>query len=210
MTIYQKQEEAPRRGSVCGKCGGAYEECRCDRHPVYCEHMLRRDICEECPVTTTGGSEMRVRIGSSVWDASATPIMLILSEQDKRNIVAAHQEDGPAFTRYICAPATMAEQEVNAWIGEELCVERIAEPGKMETQAAGAKRVAECEPPHHRIARDDREAIAEARDVIAKLAASTLQLQELIYAAIEAEKAGAIGSSRLRAAVRAFKEPDGA
>jgi hypothetical protein len=51
---------------------------------------------------------MKVKIGETVYDAVKQPIMVILSEEDKRNIA----DMSPTATKYCEGPDTMCEEDL--------------------------------------------------------------------------------------------------
>ena len=58
---------------------------------------------------------MKVKIGNVVYDSNKEPIMLILSDADKKNIAAM----APDATRYCSFPDTASEDEIRKWMKTE-------------------------------------------------------------------------------------------
>lgn len=54
---------------------------------------------------------MKVKIGDVTYDDNTTPIMLILTPQDKRNL--SHMPQG--ILNYISHPGELTQEQVNAW-----------------------------------------------------------------------------------------------
>jgi len=55
---------------------------------------------------------MKVKIGDKVFDSNIEPIMLILSDEDKKNINAMHSGK-PKFISY---PSEMKSEDIRNWI----------------------------------------------------------------------------------------------
>lgn len=55
---------------------------------------------------------MKVKIGAEVYDAGETPIMLILTEQDRENI----RNMNPDATKYCAYPEGMDSEEIERWM----------------------------------------------------------------------------------------------
>lgn len=57
---------------------------------------------------------MKVKVGEKVYDAKATPVMVILSDLDKANIARML----PECDRYACFPeeAAMTQQDMLRWM----------------------------------------------------------------------------------------------
>lgn len=63
---------------------------------------------------------MKVKVGNKIYDGDVEPVMVILTDADRKNI-AAMSPDG---TKYCCYPDeeqwTVNNHEgINAWMGEE-------------------------------------------------------------------------------------------
>lgn len=59
---------------------------------------------------------MKVKISDFIIDADKQPVMLILSEQDKKNIAKMH----PGSTKYACFPKGWGtEKEMDKWMDED-------------------------------------------------------------------------------------------
>jgi len=58
---------------------------------------------------------MKVKIGNTIYDAEDEPIMVILSESDKKNITNMH----PDCTKYCQYPEQHSEQEIEAFMGTD-------------------------------------------------------------------------------------------
>lgn len=59
---------------------------------------------------------MKVKIFDKIYDANEQPIMIILTEQDKKNIANMH----PDATKYACFPDTGFEKEfIERWMKTE-------------------------------------------------------------------------------------------
>lgn len=58
---------------------------------------------------------MKVKIGNTIYDANDQPIMVILSEEDKRNISNMYEE----CTKYCAAPDGTTEEEFNSFMKTE-------------------------------------------------------------------------------------------
>lgn len=57
---------------------------------------------------------MKVKVGNKVYTAERYPIMVILSESDKKNIANMH----PDATKYCCFPDGIDEKEVEKFMEE--------------------------------------------------------------------------------------------
>lgn len=59
---------------------------------------------------------MRVKIGDQIYDAVDMPIMVILDDFDKRNLISMD----PDATKYACFPdsASLSESEKDAWMDD--------------------------------------------------------------------------------------------
>ena len=58
---------------------------------------------------------MKVKIGNKIFDSENQPIMVILTDIDKQNIVNMSTE----CTKYASYPETMSESEIQAWMDED-------------------------------------------------------------------------------------------
>lgn len=59
---------------------------------------------------------MKVKIGNTLYDSTEQPIMLILSQAEKENIAMME----PEATRYCSAPIEMAEDEIRAFMNQDV------------------------------------------------------------------------------------------
>lgn len=57
---------------------------------------------------------MKVKIGSKTYDSTIEPIMIVLSEQDKKNIAIML----PSATKYCSFPSEMDFDKVEKWMDE--------------------------------------------------------------------------------------------
>jgi len=55
---------------------------------------------------------MKVKIGDKVFDSNIEPIMLILSDEDKKNINAMHLDKH----NFISYPSEMKSEDIRNWI----------------------------------------------------------------------------------------------
>jgi len=62
---------------------------------------------------------MKVKVGDRIYDGELTPVMVILTAQDRQNIANMPLD----ANRYCCAPADMGEGEINRWM--ELPTKRV-------------------------------------------------------------------------------------
>jgi hypothetical protein len=59
---------------------------------------------------------MRVKIENKIYDSDNTPIMLILDEDDKKNINNMHKDK----FKYISYPDWIPDDEIRKWIDEKI------------------------------------------------------------------------------------------
>ena len=58
---------------------------------------------------------MKVKVGNKIYDPEVEPIMIILSDQDKKNIANML----PECTKYFCYPDNLSEEFINEFIKTE-------------------------------------------------------------------------------------------
>jgi hypothetical protein len=58
---------------------------------------------------------MKIKIGDKIYDGEKEPIMVILTQQDKRNIVNM----SPECTKYCVYPDNLAAEEIEFWMKTE-------------------------------------------------------------------------------------------
>lgn len=58
---------------------------------------------------------MKVKVGDRVYNGSEQPVMVILTDQDKRNIAAMHRE----CTKYCEAPDGMSAKDIEVWMNKD-------------------------------------------------------------------------------------------
>lgn len=58
---------------------------------------------------------MKVKVGDKIYDGEDEPVMVILTEKDKENIINMADEG----TRYCCAPDNSDPKEIEAWMRAE-------------------------------------------------------------------------------------------
>jgi hypothetical protein len=55
---------------------------------------------------------MKVKVGDTIHNAEDEPIMVILTDQDKKNITNM----APEATRYCCFPSDFSTEEIEEWM----------------------------------------------------------------------------------------------
>jgi hypothetical protein len=57
---------------------------------------------------------MKVKVGNKVYDCEEEPVMVILTDQDKKNIASMRSE----CTKYCMFPCDYVPEEVEIWMDE--------------------------------------------------------------------------------------------
>lgn len=58
---------------------------------------------------------MKVKVGNTIYDGEVEPVMVILTEQDKKNIANM----APTATRYCVYPDKCKAERIERWMGED-------------------------------------------------------------------------------------------